>query len=170
MSSRHDPRHPARRFPVSVVMERKQVQHRRWSVPQWEAVGVVVGEAAGTEHTVIPIDEQREQHLWPGFAVHFYKDCAESYWYNLVGRTPSLFVICRESEGDDLRPVRVTVNYDEATAHAEGDDAVFSVPIPNELYEPLERFVMDNYVPEPPKKRKRRDWTKEAFDGRRRSK
>lgn len=155
-------------FPVSVIMEREQIQHRSWTVPRWRLVGVVAGQHIEDQHpgaTVVHDDHGREQLLWTGFRVRLYRDSAESYWYNLVGRTPSLFLICRQDPEGDLIPFMVTANYDEAGAHLEADDEVFSAPIPPEVHDWLERYVMAHYRPEPPKKRKRKDWKEEIVRG-----
>lgn len=151
-------------FPVSVIMEREQIRHRNWLVPRWRLVGVVPGAGIAEQHPgsrVIHDDQGQEQVLWTGFQVRLYRDSAESYWYNLVGAQPSLFLICRQDPEGELVPFLVTANYDEAGAHMEADDQVFSAPIPAEMRQWLERFVMDHYRPEPPRKRKRQNWKEE---------
>lgn len=135
-------------------------------MPRWELVGVVAGEAiagdGGISRRVIRSDEDGEQLLWTGFKLQLYKDSAESYWYNLVGKNPSLFVICRTDPEDEtqLVPYAVSANYDEAGAHMEADDTVFSAPIPPEVYQWLERYVIANHAPQEPYKRKRKRWDK----------
>ncbi|NIR31984.1 MAG: DUF3305 domain-containing protein [Gammaproteobacteria bacterium] len=165
MPSKREPNLRDYRFSVSVVMERRQIRHRGWSVPQWEAVGVVAGESVGegSEPVVVHVGADREQQLWPGFVLDLARGNAESYWYNLVGSKPSLYIICQVDDGGALAPVRVTADYDEAGAHVEADDEVFAVSIPPEIYQRLERYVVENYKPAPPKKRKRKDWAKEIL-------
>lgn len=155
-------------FPVSVIMEREQIRHRNWLVPRWRLVGIVAGQHIADQNpgaSVVHNDQGREQLLWTGFRVRLYRDSAESYWYNLVGNNPSLFLICRQDPEGDLVPFLVTANYDEAGAHMEADDEVFSAPIPPEMREWLEHYVMDHYRPEPPKKRKRKNWKEEDVRG-----
>lgn len=151
-------------FPVSVIMERRIVHHGQWQLPQWEVVGVVAGEHVGVaqrERSLIRSENGREQFLWTGFSVQLYRDSADSYWHNLVGKTPSLFVICQPQDDDgDLVPYIVSANYDEAGAHMEADGAVFSAPMPPEVYQWLERYVVANYAPREPQKRKRANWSK----------
>lgn len=152
---------PLERFPVSVVMEQKEVQAGAVPIPQWEVIGVVAGDAvtsSGERCVVIHADEDRSETLWPGFYLTLYKDSADSYWYNLTAETPSLFVICHEDDEYGLAPVHVSANYDEAGSHMEADDAVFSAPMPPEVYQWLERYVLENYVPQQPRKRKREQW------------
>ena len=94
-----------------------------------------------------------------------YRDGAESYWHNLVGQHPSLFVICRADGKGEIAPFAVTADYDEAGAHMEADDTVFAVPIPPEIHRWIEEYVIANCHPTPPVKRQRKRWT-EAADGR----
>ncbi len=151
-------------FPVSIIMERREVQHGPWTLPQWDVVGVVAGENIGDDerrHRVIRVGDGREQHLWSGFSVRLYKDSADSYWHNLVGKTPSLFVICQEDEKTGMAPTLVSANYDEAGAFMEADGTVFSTEMPAEVYQWIERYVVENYVPQEPRKRRRVNWSKE---------
>ena len=91
------------RFPVSVIVERREIKRGLWSFPSWEATGVVAGERsrAGSTKTPIHSDDQRQQYLWSGLTLEFFRDETESYWHNLQGSQPSLFVICREEDEDD---------------------------------------------------------------------
>lgn len=142
----------------------------RWCLPKWEVVGVVVGNPDGQdreEKVLIHAEQGREHYLWRGFNLNLYRDSAESYWYNLVARFPSLFVICHAEEEGEMAPFSVTANYDEASAHQEADDPVFSIPLPADIYPWLERFVVENYQPQEKKKRKRTRWKEETAYGRR---
>jgi len=152
-------------FPVSVLVERRMATVGRWSEPQWEAIAVVAGEDVSDEfgRTRVHHDDTRDQYLWTGLRVELFKDGCESYWYNLMSDNPRLFVICFEDdeEGEDnmeLRPVLVTANQDEANSHMETDNPVYSVPMPDKVLQWVERFVVNNYVPQMKRKRKRTDW------------
>lgn len=150
-------------FPVAAVMQSRQVQCGPWKVPHWDLISFVAGTPGGSnnrEATLIRAESDRQQWLWRGLRVCLHRDSAESYWYNLVGRQPSLFLICRPGD-DGLEPYQVTADYDQAGAHMEADDTVFSAPIPPEIHVWLEAFVMQHYRPAPPKKRKRTNWTEE---------
>ncbi len=151
-------------IPVAVIMSRRMTTHRGWAYPDWQLVGVVAGAIADTDQGRQQVHEEDgvEQFVWPGFVLSFFKDSAESYWYNLVGRNPSLFVVCRENDDGELEPCAVSADHDEAGAHMEADDAVFATPMPPEIHQRLERYVMDHYKPEEPRKRRREDWKKEA--------
>lgn len=158
---------PHARFPVSAVMEVTEVQRGPWRTPVWRLVGFVAGQAvAGGSPQRLPVhrDAGQVQWLWTGLSVALYRDSAESYWYNLVGRQPSLFLICRENAAGELVPFRVTADYDEAGAHMEADDQVFSAALPPELHIQLEAFVIQHYRPQLPGKRKRTNWTETEAD------
>jgi len=158
------------RFPVSVLMERRLARSGPWSAYQWECVAVVCGEDVvdgdgGT--TLVSDDGERARFMWSGMEIRLFKDGCESYWYNLQSETPYLFVICfndevAEDESMAVAPLLVSANQDEANAHMESEDQVFSVPMPRPVIEWLERFVVDHYEPVVKKKRKRRDWAEEG--------
>lgn len=159
---------PDSEFPVSAIMVHEHIQHGPWRVPRWRLLGFVAGEAMehpGPRAERIHADAEQEQWLWTGFRVRLYRDAAESYWYNLVGNTPSLFLICQHDPDGKVVPLAVTANYDEAGAHLEADDEVFSAPIPPEVHRWLEEYVMDNFKPQPRKTRKRKNWKEERPDG-----
>ncbi len=149
---------PRTQFPVSVILERVPVTGNRWLSERWQAVGVVAGEhVSGAAVSCTPINTEGEtpRYLWRGFQVELFKDEAESYYFNLLAQNPSIFVVCRQDEEGVVAPFLVTVSYDAAGAHMETDDIVFSVPMPPEIYLWVERYVLDHYVPEKKRKRKR---------------
>jgi len=151
-------------FTVSVLMACRQVEHRGWSVPRWELLGIVPGreaEAGGGERQVVHQESGLIRVLWRGLRLELFRDAAESYWFNLTSSTPSLFLVCREDTEGGQAPFLVTADHDEATAHLESEDGVFSTPIPPEIYQGIERFVVQHYQPGPRKKRKRKNWSEE---------
>lgn len=152
----------AEKHAVAVIMQRRLVTRGNWSVPSWSAVAVVAGEnlAAGNDKCVpVRTDGNDQQFLWGGLTLSLFRDCAEAYRYNLVGETPSLFVICHQTLDGDLEPSGVTADHDEAAVGIEGDDQVFAVPIPPEIYQRIEQFVVAHYVPRVRRKRKRKNWS-----------
>jgi hypothetical protein len=156
----------AERHTVAVIMQRLQVKRGPWSVPSWSAVSVVAGEhmaSRGAERTPIHEAEEESKFLWSGLPFELHRDEAEAYWYNLTSESPSLFVICHESPDGELAPFRVTADRDMAAVSLESDDQVFAVPVPPEIYQSIEQFVVANYVPKERKKRKRKNWS-ESLD------
>jgi tungstate transport system ATP-binding protein len=65
-----------------------------------------------------------------------------------------------------LKPILATLSFDEATGYEEGDLLVADAPIPPELYQWLEGFVIAHNVPEKHHKRKQENWKDQG--GRRR--
>jgi hypothetical protein len=150
------------RHTVAVVMQRTEVRRGQWSVPSWSAVSVVAGDnliGKGSGRSPIYERDGEAQFLWSGLALVLYHDLAEEYWYNLTGDTPSLYVICNESPDGDLAPFRVTADHDSAAVCLESDDQVFAVPVPPEIYQRLEQFVVKHFVPRERKQRKRKNWS-----------
>jgi len=151
------------RFPVSVLMAHEQITMGQWSVPRWRVVGVVAGEPdAGDqseEGRLVHDEDGKQEYLWSGFEIRLYRDATESYWLNLVGQQPSLFVVCREDQTDGrCDPIVVTANYDEAGAYMEADATVMSAPMPPEVYRWLEHYVVEHFQPAEGKSRRREPW------------
>ena len=160
-------------IPVTVLVECRQARSGRWVEEQWRALAVVAGkDVAGDafESTLVHQDDQCRRYLWSGLKLSLYKDACESYWYNLMSDEPYLYVVCFEDENEDgeecLNPLLVTADQQEATGHMETDDQVYSVPMPEQVRQWVERFVVENYVPEQKKKRKRTQWADDSMDGR----
>jgi len=162
---------PARReaLPVAILMERRMVERGRWRFPHWEVLGVVAGEGVSgrrVERTQVHGEAGAERHCWTGLELELYRDGAESYWYNLTSERPSLFVVCRSEEDGDMRPFAVTADHDEACAFTEVDESVYAVPMPPEVHQQVERFVVTHYVPKPRRKRRRSNWSEESGERR----
>ncbi len=152
-------------FPISVVMERRQISRGNWSWPDWRVHAVIAARSSAAELAFARIDSETEieRYLWTGLTMRLHRDAAENYWQNLQGQQPSMFVVCRsqeeEASGALMAPFLVTADQYEAEAYMEGDDTVFAVPIPADVYGHLERFVMDHYRPSAQRKRKRNRWS-----------
>ena len=149
------------RWPVRVLMRRTEIEHKGWVTPRWAVLAVLPDPEPPAARRRRTVHEGGDgiDFEWTGLEVALFRDAAETYWFNLVGREPSLFVICRAGEDIDLEPCLVTASHDEAGAHMETDDAVFAAPLPDALGPRLEAFVMAHYRPQPPRRRQRRNWT-----------
>ncbi len=134
---------------------------KKWVLPQWRLFAIVTGEHIRQHHQKVLIhqDEIRSRFYWGGMVLHLYKDGSEGYWYNLLSKTPYLFVICDGEEGEmEIDPGFVTANQDEATGYMESDRMVLSIAMPAEIRDILERYVISHYFPRQKKKRKRQNW------------
>lgn len=155
---------PILSLPVGVIMARRQVTHGRWTLPSWQAVAALAGERMAqpsAKGVLVRSGDEIEQYLYTGYRLELHRDGAEGYWFNLAGESPALFVICHEGPDGDVAPFSVTADPNEASAAMEGDDKVFAVPIPPEVYRQIEEFVVKYYVPRERGKRKRKDWSRE---------
>lgn len=158
--------------PVSIVLHKRMIEGKFWSVPSWSLEAVLVGHELSAEVAGEPLlkagqqqasaEQGRDHFLWGGYAVTLYRDACERYWHALIGEKPLIYVVLREDEADgSIEPALVTIDYDEATAHSETDAEVLTAPIPGEFYRLMERYVLQHYRPQEFKKRKRKNWSKD---------
>ncbi len=148
-------------FPVSVMMER-QNSTNQWLDYTWDALGVsVVGRLPGEGHKVVVVAEGEfvARFLHQGFCINLYKDECESYYHNLISPQPRCFVVANTDDLGQPIPFLVSLSFDEANAYLEGEEIVYAVDIPPELYRWCEAYVLANYVPEKKMRRKLTRWT-----------
>jgi len=162
-------------FSVSVIMESRPSKSQ-WVDEVWDAVGLVAysNEAEGngdvdhheTDKEVKVIEQDGvKQLIYSGLRIRLFLDECESYYHNLMSPEPGCFIVAREEDDDGEPtdkpiPVMVTLSFDEAHAYLEGDDTVYAVPIPSELYQWVEAYILENYEAEKRIKRKRKNWKK----------
>lgn len=150
-----------KQFPVSVLVNYKSTPQNRWQDGQWQVSGVIAGgqrQAEQVRSTCLHGGAEGRSLLWTGFNVELHKDDAESYYFNIISDRPRIFVICASDNQEALRPLVVTLSLDEAASYLESDQSVESLDMPAELYRWVELFVLEHYVPEKKKKRKRESW------------
>lgn len=148
-------------FPVAVIME-KRPSGNRWIDAYWTAIGVIPGAQQNTEPTLIQQYDETEQYLIPGLRLRLFKDQCESYFHNMKSPNPGCYVIAYKKENEMPKPFLVSMSFDEAQARLEGDEEVYAVPVPPELYRWTEEYVLDNYFPQKKLKRKRTDWKQDG--------
>jgi hypothetical protein len=157
-------------FAVSVLVEFYDTPDSRWQDGCWQVSGVIAGstdDGNAVQDRELHTATQGKQFLHTGLQLRLYKDDAESYYYNLVSDNPSVFVICNQEASEPLQPFIVTLSYGEATSYMETDEIVESIAMPPELYRWAERYVLEHYVPEKRKKRKRENWKEDTRGPRR---
>ena len=155
------------RFPVRVLMERRSLRGNPWVQETWHALGVMVGAgqgAASDDPAAVVRGPDSTQFIWRGLSVEFHPDEAESYYHNLTVEQPACYVVTHTRRDGTPEPFLVTVSFDAAQAYLEGDETVYSVPLPPELYRAAEIYVLAHYVPEKKHKRKLLS-AKETFHG-----
>ncbi len=151
---------------VSAVME-KRGSDNVWIDYSYQAIGVVVGES-GQQKQIKSIfqDSEVEHILVTGLQLRLYEDECESYYHNLMSPKPGCFVVAEQTEDPDDMPVPylVSLSFDEVHAYLEGDEQVYAVEIPAELYQWAEAFILTHYVATKKIKRKLRNWKEDLPD------
>ena len=149
-------------FPVSIIVGFQSTCDNRWESGYWQVTGLVAGgpdDRAGIQRQSLHAATEGIQYLWTGLSVELHKDDSESYYFNIVSDSPRVFVICSQQEDSEPpKPFLATLSYDEAASYMEADEVVESVAMPAELYRWVEQYVLENYLPEKRKKRKRDNW------------
>jgi hypothetical protein len=148
-------------FPVSVILESRPAKSE-WLTESWRVIGITVGsrtDGVNEQPKVINRVGDVTQYICNGLSVALYKDECESYYHNIISPTPRCYVVAHVEDYDDPPdPFIVTLSFDEAHAYLEGEDDIFDVDVPPELYRWVEAFVLVNYAPEKRVKRKRKNW------------
>jgi len=148
-------------FPVCVILE-SQPSQNIWIEERWQAVGVSAGgvDKGGVRKVFDEAGVRR--YLHGGFTVELHADECESYYYNLISDQPRCFIVADLDADGRPTPRLISLSFDEAHAYLEGEQEVYAVDVPPEIYRWVEAYVLDNYVPERKIKRKRNNWTGSA--------
>ena len=149
---------------VSAVIE-KRVSDNPWIDFSYRAIGVIVGESAASRQIKsIYEDGEVEHFLVSGLRVRLHEDECESYYHNLMSPKPSFYIVADTPDDPDEMPVPylVSMSFDEVHAYLEGDEQVYAVEIPAELYQWAEAFVLMHYVAVKKTKRKLKNWHGQA--------
>lgn len=153
-------------MPVAVVMEKKPSAHR-WIDFSYNAVGVVSSnDAVDEEVRKILEHDGIERYLIGGLQLRLHVDECESYYHNLMAPHPGCFIVASTPEDPNEMPIPylVSLSFDEVHAYLEGDETVYAVEIPPELYKWTESYVLQYYVATRKKKRKLTDWRQQSGD------
>ncbi len=148
-------------FSVSLIMQESPSENP-WIDASWDAVGILPERKVDGEQpaSVEVIQEHSgiRQHLFRGFTLHLHADECESYYHNLLAPSPCCYLVTSAADDGTPRPLLVTLSFDEAHAYLEGEENLYTVPMPPEIYRWTEAFVLAHYVPTQRTKRKRQDW------------
>jgi hypothetical protein len=153
-------------MPVSILMESRP-SVSKWADEYWQAVGIAVGrhgESEAGEPQLVFAEQSVRRYLHTGFRLRLYPDQCESYYHNMVSPNPRCYIIAEKNESGVPQPILVSMSFDEAHSYLEGDDEIFAVDIPPEIYVWTEAYVIANYFPEKKTKRKRTDWKQQPGD------
>lgn len=143
-------------LPITVIMRRYAVHATPWLDEKWQALAVLVPLDPAPEAVLqpLPVEGVDDQLRYEGLRLRLHKDQCESYYYNMLSDQPRLFVMARPDDDGRPRPFHVSASFDEAGAGMEGDELVFPVAIPPQIYRWMEAYVLIHYVPQRKYKRK----------------
>ncbi len=136
-------------YPVSVVMQRREVRNR-WQSEVWEPIAVLPDAGEGAPRVIADAPGRREW-LYPGQQIELRVPDADGYFLNVSTSEPSVFVLWRMQE-DIAVPSHLTVSYSEASSWMDGGEQVDRVPMPRPIYDWVSEFVLRHYRPQPKKK------------------
>jgi len=151
-------------MPVSVVMQKKP-SNSEWVDYSYKAIGVLMGkENDEREMKLIYQQDGVEHYLFSGLKLQLHLDECESYYHNLMSPQPGCFVVADEVDDADEMPAPylVSLSFDEVHAYLEGDEQVYAIDIPPELYQWVEAYILTHYVASKRTKRKLKDWKQQS--------
>jgi len=141
--------HADESYPVSIVLQRHWRQHGQWRFPQWQLAGLLAQQgpsAAGalTWRNMQTADDG-EYFIWSGLALDLFRDSLQSYYQNLTGAQPSVFVLCHDDHPHTgMAPVSVSADWADAEAHMETDGIVLATALTPPFSGWLAGYVLQN--------------------------
>lgn len=153
---------------MSVIVQKSPSTHP-WVAYSYDVIGVVpAGDNSIDENEsrirLIHQENEIEKYLVNGLTLSLHVDECESYYHNLMSPNPGCFVVTGETQDNDEMPVPylISLSFDEVHAYLEGGEDVHAVPLPKQLYQWLEAYILTHYVATKKVKRKLNDWKQQA--------
>lgn len=147
------------RLVLGAIVAREPVANNPWIGERWSVQGLVCANTVGgtRRKDLLRDGPEGTQYLWSGLELRLRPAEAESYYFNLLGSHPTLYVHCEQDSGGELIPLVVSAEYIDAMWSREFGNESHSVPMPPEVYRFIEQFVMAHYAPEEPRRKRKRD-------------
>jgi hypothetical protein len=150
-------------FAVSLLVE-ESPSANPWLDISWDPIGIMVDnrpfDGNRTERILIHEADGIQRYLQRGFTLRLHVDECESYYHNLLAPNPCCYLVVTPSEQSVPQPLLLSLSFDEAHAYLEGEEDLYTLPMPPEIYLWTEAFVLAHYIPVKRSKRLRRDWRK----------
>jgi hypothetical protein len=146
------------RMPVGVILERRTASNP-WDDFVWRAVAIVPGAATTPAWSVVREAAETTQFFAGTFALELHPKETMLYRENLMGRTPSAYVVLVRDPAADPHGIvvrHVTVSPGDAEAYMDAESAVEAVPLPEIVQAWLHDYVAAFHVEEVFRKRKRK--------------
>ncbi len=162
------PQRPVERSAVrmlGIIVERQPIDHP-WEKWRWRAVEVVPDAPPVGQWRRLRAEGETVRYHAATLPLEIHRTETDAYKYNL-SRSPSVYVIMRESENRDFpwQPALVTVSPWDAQAHDEtAEDRIDAVPMPGLLIAWLKEFVDRHHVDRPFYKRKRKGRDRKPYE------
>ncbi len=135
----------------------KRPSPNRWLAVNFSFLGTVPGLSDSQINEAI--EEGDELLIIPDLALNLYLQHCDAYYINLTSQQPKVYLACQDLD-DEIKPILMTVDFDEAASLMETGEQVLEAPLSESLCLWLEKFVLENYKPEKLKKRRRTQWHK----------
>jgi hypothetical protein len=144
------------KFPISAVLI-KRPSPNQWTTASWSLLGTVPGLSDSQINQAL--EQGGELHIIADLTLHLYVKHCDAYYINLTSQQPKVYFACQDLD-DEIKPILMTVDFDEAAALMETGERVLEAPLSESLCLWLEKFVLAYYQPEKLKKRRRTQWHK----------
>jgi hypothetical protein len=146
------------RMPVGVILERRKASNP-WDDFVWRAAAVVPGAAPTPAWSVVREAPDATQFFAGTFTLELHPKETMLYRENLMGRTPSAYVVLVRDPAADPHGIivrHVTVSPGDAEAYMDAESAVETVPLPEIVQAWLQDYIAAFHVEEVFRKRKRK--------------
>ena len=156
-------------MPLGIVLERRDAEGQ-WIEHTWHADSVIEGAARINEWVEVLRGKGWVRYHAATLDLELFRKETEGYRHNLSLEQPSVFIVLREGDEDDLHeivPFLATVCPYEAQDYMDsGEEIVEHVPMPAGVAAWIAEFVDSYHVEEPFKKRNRKpfDPRKDGFE------
>jgi hypothetical protein len=161
------------KLPESMSMSaiiRKSATDHPWADFSYDVIGVIpddegaVFEKPEQQIKLIHQENGVEEYRISGLTLELHADECESYYHNLMSPNPGCFLVANVTEDADEMPIPylISLSFDEVHAYLEGDEEVYAVPIPQQLYQWVEAYILNHYVATKKTKRKLNNWKEQS--------
>lgn len=143
-------------IPVGVVVERREAKSQ-WAAYLWRPVAVFSGSPPAAPWTQLSVQGKATLFYAGEAVIELHRTETTNYRDNLVSGSPSLWIVMRDTASDPpYELLAVTADPAEGEAFTDaGTNLVETVPMPADIAEILDRFIVQHHVERPFVKRRR---------------
>ena len=145
-------------IPVGVVLEKRKSTHP-WGDWILRPVSVLPGAGPVDDWVSLHRHEDVEHFHIATLPLTLHRKETEAFKINIESESPHLYVVMREDDESDERPISVHVvtasPYDAQDYMDTSEDLIEKVPMPDSILEWIKAFINEHHVEETFKKRRR---------------